>query len=73
MAEQLRKTQARGTGTEHEHAGSELGGNLLQAVAGARGRLQEGSINVGQVLELEDLPGGVGAVLGETTVHWTSH
>jgi hypothetical protein len=40
------------TSTEHEHLGSHLGSNLVQAVSSARGRLEKSSIDIGEVLNL---------------------
>lgn len=56
-------------GTKHEDVGAQLGANLLEAVAGAGCRLKQGGVDPVQVLELEDLCCGIGAVLGEAAVH----
>ena len=42
------------TSTEHEHLGSHLRSNLVQAVSSTRGRLEESSIDIGEVLNLEN-------------------
>lgn len=49
--------QASRTGTEHEHLGAHLRSNLIQTVSSARGRLKKGSIDVGEVLDLENPAG----------------
>lgn len=69
VTEKLGKTETSRTGAEHEDGGAELRGNLFEAVAGAGSGLEEGSINVGEVVDLEDLASGIGAVFGESTIH----
>lgn len=69
VAHELGEHQAGRAGAEHEDAGAEAGADLVEAVAGARGGLEEGGVDIGQVVELEDLAGGIGAVLGEAAVH----
>jgi hypothetical protein len=49
--------------------GAELGSDLLETVASARGWLEQRSVNPVEVLELEDLGSWVGTVLGEASVH----
>lgn len=46
--------QTGGTGTEEKDAGAHLGSDLVETVSGAGGRLQQGGIDVGEVLDLED-------------------
>ncbi len=50
---------------EHEHAGAETGANLVETVARAGSRFDQGGIDITEVVYLEDLALGVGAVLGE--------
>lgn len=45
------------TGTEHEDGGAHLGCDLVKAVSGAGSWLQEGCINIREILDLEDLSG----------------
>lgn len=58
-----------GTGAEHQNAGSQAGADLVQAMAGAGSGLEEGGIDIIEVVNLEDLACGVCAVFGEATVH----
>lgn len=72
VLEELGKAEPGRAGTKHENRRSELGSNLLQTVAGARRRLQEGSLDIAEVVDLEDFAGRVGTVFGKTTIHWRS-
>lgn len=69
VLEELGKAETGRASTEHEDGRTKLGGNLLQPVARARGRLQEGGIDIAQVVDLEDLASGVRAVFSETAIH----
>lgn len=69
VLEKLSQTETSRASTEHENRRAELRGNLFETVASAGSRLEEGGIDIGEVVDLEDLSGGVGAVLGKTTVH----
>ena len=69
LAEHLREDETSGTGSEHENGGTELGGDLIEPVSGARSWFQEGGVNIGEVVDLEDLSSGIGAELSETTIH----
>ena len=53
-------------GTKHQNTRSETGPDLVETVASARGGLDQGRFDIAQVVDLEDLALGVGAVLGET-------
>lgn len=50
------------TGTDQEGMGASLGGDLLQAVHGARGGFDEGGIDIADVLDLEETSLGVRAL-----------
>lgn len=69
LAKHLSQHKASGASTEDEDGRAHLGGDLVQAMSGARSRLKESCVDIGQVLDLEDAAGRVGAVLGETAVH----
>lgn len=58
-----------GAGAEHEDAGSQAGADFVETVAGAGSGLKEGRVDIGEVMDLEDLACGISAVLGEATVH----
>lgn len=62
LAEHLGEDKTGWSGTEHENRGAELRGDLVEAVSGARGGLEEGGIDVREVVDLEDLSGGLWAV-----------
>lgn len=67
--EELRKAETGRSSTEHEDGGAELGGNLFEAVSCARGRLDQGGFDVGEIVDPEDLAGRVGTVFRKPTVH----
>lgn len=69
VTHELGQHETGGTSAEHQDAGAEAGADLVKSVASARGGLDEGGIDIGQVVDLEDLTGGVGAVLGEAAIH----
>lgn len=69
MAHELGQHETGRAGAEHKDTGAEAGTDLVEAVASARGGLEEGGVDVGQVAELEDLAGGICAVLGEAAIH----
>lgn len=54
LTQHLGENETGGAGAEHEHRGTHLGRDLVEAVGGARGRLEEGGIDVGEVLDWED-------------------
>lgn len=70
VTEELGETESSGSGTEHENGRTEFGGNLFETVSSARGRLKQGSIDVGEVVYLEDLASRVGTVLRKPTIHF---
>jgi len=57
------------TRAKHEDVGSQLGSNLLQTVARAGSGLEEGGVDPVQVMDLEHLGSGIGAVFGEAAIH----
>lgn len=69
LTEHLRKNKTCRTSTEHKNGGTELGRYLVETVSSAGGGLEEGGINIGEVVDLEDLSSGVGTELGEATIH----
>lgn len=69
VLEKLGEAETSRASAEHEDGRAELRGNLFESVTSARSRLEESSIDIGEVVDLENLAGRVGAVFGETTVH----
>jgi hypothetical protein len=59
LTQHLREDEAGGAGAEHEDRGTHLGGDLVKAVGGAGGGLQEGGVDVGEVLNGEDAAGWI--------------
>lgn len=61
-AQELSHHETGGTSSDQEGVGASLGGDLLQSVHGARCGLDEGSINIAEVVDLEELALGVVAL-----------
>jgi hypothetical protein len=57
LTEHLGENEASRPGAEHEDGGSHLGGDLVQTVSSAGGRLEESGIDVGEILDGEDSAG----------------
>lgn len=70
VLEQLRQTQTCGTGADEKDAGADVRAYAVHAVDGAGSGFEEGRFFPGEVREWEELFGGEGAVLGESSVHW---
>ena len=69
LAKHLGEDEASRAGAEHENGRAHFWGDLVEAVGGAGGRLEESGVDVGEVFDLEDTLGGVGAKFGEAAVH----
>ena len=57
LAQHLREHEPRGAGAEHEDRRAHLGCDLVEAVGGAAGGLEERRVHVGEVLDGEDAAG----------------
>jgi hypothetical protein len=55
----LGENETSGTSTEHEHRRSKLGGDLVKSVSSAGSWLEESGVNIGKVVNLEDLASGL--------------
>lgn len=62
IVQELGHHEASGTGTDQKSVGTGLGGDLLQAVHGAGSGLDEGGIDIANVVDLEQLALGVVAL-----------
>lgn len=69
LAQHLGQHETSGTGTEDQSRGTHLGSNLIQAVGGAGGGLEEGGINIGQILDLENTAGGGIHIFAKSSGH----
>lgn len=54
LTQHLGEDEASGTGAEHEDRGTHFGGDFVETVGGAGGGLEEGGVDVGEVLDGED-------------------
>ncbi|GAO51126.1 hypothetical protein G7K_5237-t1 [Saitoella complicata NRRL Y-17804] len=69
LLQELGKNETGGSSADHEDGGTEFGRDLLQPVCGARSGLEEGSVDVREVLDLEHFLLRVSAVFRECSVH----
>lgn len=54
QTQHLGQHEPRGASTEHEHGGAHFWCDFVQPMGGARGRLEEGGVDIGEILDLED-------------------
>ena len=66
QSQQLREHQTRRPRAQQQHTGALLRADLVEAVRGARGRLHQRRIHIGEVLDRKHFARGIGAVLGES-------
>ena len=59
LAEHLGEDETSGSGAEHEDRRAELGRDLVETVGCAGGGLEQGGIDVGEVVDLEDFASGL--------------